>query len=123
MSQAIEVIHGEGFMRVFVSDRYAVDAADRALVEREGREIVERGFVKLEGLLAGPTYVGDRFSVADAAVFYVEFWADRTGVAMPARCQAHYRAMLGRPAVRQVLAEEGYASTLRKHTVPTTLGR
>lgn len=32
---------------------------------------------------------------------------------MPENCQAYYRRMLTRPAVRQVLAEEGYASVLR----------
>ena len=48
------------------------------------------------------------FSIADAALFYVEFWADKTGMELPANCRAHYERMRGRPAVRQVLAEEGY---------------
>jgi hypothetical protein len=36
-------------------------------------------------------------------------------VPLPARLQHHYTAMLQRPAVRQVLGEEGYHSTLRAH--------
>jgi glutathione S-transferase len=111
----IDVLHGEGFTRIFVTDRYAVDAAERAVVEREGRGVVERGFTRLDRELSPSGYVLGRFSIADAALFYVEFWADRVGIPMPPNCQAHYRAMLGRRAVRQVLAEEGYVSTLRQH--------
>jgi len=37
----------------------------------------------------------------------------RIGIPLPENCAAHYRRMLTRPAVRQVLAEEGYASALR----------
>jgi len=52
--------------------------------------------------------VVDRFSIADAALFYVEFWADKIKLDLPANCLAHYQRMLTRPAVRQVLLEEGY---------------
>ena len=45
---------------------------------------------------------------ADAALFYVEFWADKIGMDLPVNCRAHYELMRTRPAVRQVLAEEGY---------------
>jgi glutathione S-transferase len=52
--------------------------------------------------------VGDRFSIADAALFYNEFWADRIGIPMPPKVKAHYQRLRARPVVRQVLAEEGY---------------
>lgn len=58
-------------------------------------------------------YVVNHFTIADAALFYVEFRADRIGIPLPENCAAHYRRMLTRSAVRQVLAEEGYASVLR----------
>jgi glutathione S-transferase len=122
MKYAIDVIHGEGFTRLFVTERYAAGATSRVVVEREGRGVVERGFARLDRELSRSGYVLDRFSIADAALFYVEFWAERLGLPMPAHCQAHYRAMLGRRAVRQVLAEEGYAGTLRKHPAPHVLG-
>ncbi len=117
LSYATKFIHGEGFTRVFVSDRYAVDPEERDDVQREGRQLVERAFATLEPTFAGSGYVVEPFSVADAALFYTEFWADRTGIVLPTRCRAHYHAMLQRRAVRQVLAEEGYASTLRNHPV------
>ena len=55
------------------------------------------------------------FSVADAILFYVEFWADKTNIALPGNLAAHYRRMLTRPAVQRVLREEGYN--------PATLGQ
>jgi len=53
-------------------------------------------------------YVMDTFSIADAALFYVEFWADKTGISLPEMCLKHYLLMLQRPVVRRVLMEEGY---------------
>ena len=121
LDYAVEVIHGEGFTRVFVAERYAAAPDERAQVEREGRAAVMQGFERLQFMVAGPEFVAKRFSVADAALFYVEFWADRVGIPLPPRCQAHLEAMLARSAVRQVLGEEGYSSTLRKYA-STALG-
>ena len=44
----------------------------------------------------------------DPVLFYVCFWADKTGVPLPPRLAKHYRLMLARPAVDRVLREEGY---------------
>jgi glutathione S-transferase len=49
-----------------------------------------------------------QFSIADAAIFYNEFWADKVGIKLPPKVEAHYKRMRARPVVRQVLAEEGY---------------
>jgi glutathione S-transferase len=59
-------------------------------------------------VLANKEYVVGRFSIADAALFYVEFWADKIKLELPPNCLAHYQRMLQRRAVRQVLMEEGY---------------
>ena len=61
----------------------------------------------------GPTIrmrllVGETFSIADAALFYVEFWADHLGLPLPAHCRTHFERLRTRPAVQQVLREEGY---------------
>ena len=115
LDYAITAVHGEGFTRIFVAERYATDAAERAFVQREGRALVSRGFEQLERMLTGSIWVESEFSIADVGLFYVEFWADRIGLALPARLDRHYRAMLERPAARRVLGEEGYHSTLRKY--------
>jgi glutathione S-transferase len=64
-------------------------------------------------LLAGRDFVVNHFTIADAALFYVEFWANRIEIPLPENCQAHYQNLLKRPAVKQVLIEEGYGSVFR----------
>lgn len=115
MEYVVGVVHGEGFTRVFVAERYAGDAQGTRSVKHEGFQIVRKGFDRLESLIIGPTYALGSFSIADAALFYVEFWADRIGIGLPTKCERHYRAMLKRPSVRQVLGEEGYHAVLRQH--------
>jgi glutathione S-transferase len=114
MDYVISAVHGEGFTRIFTSDRYAPDPAGRWAAEAEGKRIVRQAFARLETMLSGPCYALGSFSIVDAALFYVEFWADRVGIELPPICQVNYLAMLQRPAVRQVLAEEGYHSVLAK---------
>lgn len=112
MNYAVGTLHGQGFARIFTAEKFAPNETDLAAVQARGREILEAGFALVDRQLAGRAYVAEQFSIADAALFYVEFWADRTGLPLPDNCRAHYRRLLQRPAVRQVLAEEGYASAL-----------
>jgi glutathione S-transferase len=104
---ATRYIHGEGFRRVFTPERYAAAGAIEA-TKAQGREIVAEAFEKVNRELDGKSYVVGAFSIADAGLFYVEFWADKIGMELPANCRAHYELMKTRPTVRQVLAEEGY---------------
>lgn len=101
-------IHGEGFRRVFTPERYAATGRTVEAVQAEGRAIVARAFDTVDDELEGKDYVAGAFSIADAALFYVEFWADKIKMELPKNCRAHYDLMRTRPAVRQVLAEEGY---------------
>ena len=114
MNYAVNTLHGQGFARIFTAEKFIANPAEHDAVRARGREIVDQGFALVDSLLAGREYVADQYSIADAALFYVEFWADRTRVPLPAKCLAHYRRVLTRPPVRQVLAEEGYASALRQ---------
>lgn len=109
MNHAIDTLHGEGFARIFTTDRFTLDDSETAAVLAQGRRIIERGFAAVDKELAGHRYVADHFTIADSALFYVEFWADRSGIPLPNNCRTHYERMLDRPAVRQVLMEEGYA--------------
>lgn len=113
MDHAVHLLHGQGFTRIFTTGRYSDDPAEHGTILARGREIVEQGFAELDPLLAGRDYVLERFGIADCALFYVEFWAERIGIPLPPGCQTHYRRMLRRRAVRQVLQEEGYRSALQ----------
>ena len=73
--------------------------------------MVEKGFAILDKTLAGKSYLGgNELSTADAAVFYVEFWAaGRLNMKLPANVAAHYERMKARPAVQRVMQQEGVA--------------
>jgi glutathione S-transferase len=108
MTYVAGTVHGQGFARIFAAGTFARNPADHAAVQTQGREIATRCFEILNGELAGKDYVSGEFSVADPILFYVEFWADKTDITLPSNLAAHYRRMLARPAVQQVLREEGY---------------
>lgn len=108
MAYAVGTIHMQGFARIFTTDQFTSSEADQDAVKRRGIEIVAKGYAVLDTLLNGREYVAGRFSIADAALFYVEFWGDKLKLELPENCRAHYRRMLARPAVQRVLREEGY---------------
>jgi len=108
MDYVVGTLHGQGFARIFTTDTFTPNTADHDAVKARGREIVERGFALMNASLAGKEYVVGSFSIADAALFYVEFWADKLAIDLPEHCRAHYQRMLARPVVQRVLREEGY---------------
>ena len=61
----------------------------------------------MDEALAGKDYLLGEFSIADAALFYVEFWATRAGIDLPPDCAAHFARMKARPAVRHAMEQEG----------------
>ena len=108
MDYVVNTIHGQGYTRIFTTANYSSDASMHGAIQQSGREIVSKGLALMDEKLANRDYVTGRFGIADAALFYVEFWADKIKLGLPPNCLAHYRRMLQRPAVRQVLMEEGY---------------
>jgi glutathione S-transferase len=114
---ALFQLHAEGFTRIFTTERYLSSGEaqqGRHLhddIAAHGREIVCQAFEALEKRIPETGYaVSPQFSIADAALFYNEFWADKTGIPLPPRVAAHYQRVRACPAVRRVLAEEGYRS-------------
>lgn len=108
MDYVVGTIHGQGYTRIFTTSNYSNNKAEHEQIKQRGYEIVEKGLALMNDLLASKNYVVNHFSIADAALFYVEFWADKIKLDLPNHCLAHYQRMLSRPAVRQVLLEEGY---------------
>ena len=110
MEYAVGTMHGQGFARIFRPGNFG-PAESEEQVKARGREMVEKGFAILDTALAGKDYLGGKeLSIADAAVFYVEFWgAGRLGMKLPANVAAHYERMKARPAVQRVMKQEGVA--------------
>jgi glutathione S-transferase len=109
MEYAVGTMHGQGFARLFRSERFAPSAADQDAVKAAGREVVEKGFAVLDKVLAGKNYIaGNDFSASDTALFYCEFWATkRLNMKLPANVAAHYDRMMARPAVQRAVQQEG----------------
>jgi len=109
MEYAVSTMHGQGFARLFRTERFAPSSSDHETVKAAGREVVEKGFAVLDKALAGKNYIaGNEFSPADTALFYVEFWAaKRLNMKLPANVAAHYDRMMSRPSVQRVMQQEG----------------
>ncbi len=111
MDYCVATLHMQGFSRMFRPANFSPNEAEHEQVKARGREIFENGLKLMEAALGGKEYVVGRFSVADAALFYVEFWAaDRMKMTLPPNCAAHYGRMKQRPAVQKVLQAEGFGA-------------
>jgi glutathione S-transferase len=109
MDYCVATVHMQGFARLFRSANFSPNPEDEAAIKARGSEIAEKGFSELDKALAGKDYAVGPFSIADAALFYVEYWAKRVGIALPANCAAHLERMLARPSVQRTLKAEGLA--------------
>lgn len=106
---AVSTIHMQGFARQFRSSNFSPNPADEDAVKAKGREMAEKGFALVDKALDGKEYAAGAFSIADSAIFYVELWAKRFGIALPPNCAAHFDRMSGRPSVQRVMQQEGLA--------------
>lgn len=96
-------VHGQGFARLFKPAAFA--GLGPSNVESQGRAIIEKAFGILNNQLAGKQYAaGDAFSIADAALFYVERWAPQKEIPLPTNVHDHFQRLLARPSVQNVRA-------------------
>jgi len=108
LDYAVSTVHMQGFQRLFRAANYTPNPADEDKVKERGKELVEKGFAVLDKALDGKDYLAGSFSIADSALFYVEFWGGkRMNMKLPPNCAAHLNRMLARPAVQRVLQQEG----------------
>jgi glutathione S-transferase len=109
MEYVVGTMHPQGFTRLFRTDRFAPSASDHEAVKAQGRENIDKGFAIVDKAREGTDYLGGRgLSIADAALFYVEYWgAKRVGMQLSKNCAAHFARMMARPAVQPALQQEG----------------
>ncbi len=105
-------VHMRGFTRMFRPYAFAVTPTDEPKVVEAGRGFVTKGFELLAPILGEQAFLfGDNFTIADAGLFFLEYWAaHRCNIPMPAALNAHLARLMARPAVRKVLANEGLAA-------------
>ena len=111
MDYCVATIHMQGFSRLFRPANFAPSEADHDKVKARGQEIVDKGFVIMAKQLGDKEWIAGSYSVADSALFYVEYWGGkRMGMTLPSQLAAHLDRMLARPAVRRMLDAEGLAA-------------
>jgi glutathione S-transferase len=104
-------VHMQGFTRIFRPTNFNPDESQSDSVKAAGLGIVDKGLGLLDKQLGSREFVTGSFSIADAALFYVEFWyADRMKKQLPANLARHWAMMSARPAVKAVLVAEGLAA-------------
>lgn len=104
-------VHPQGFTRQFRAANFTPREEDLPKVVEQGKTLAAKYFGVLEKTWAGNGWVlPTGYSVADSALFFVEYWATRrSGMTLPPKLDAHLKAMLARPAVQRALAQEGMA--------------
>ena len=103
----VATVHMQGFTRMFRPGNFSPDPAQEEAVKARGKEIAIKGFDTLNAALEGKDYAVGPFSIADSAMFYVEFWAGRVGIPLPTNCAAHLERMKARPSVQRTMKQEG----------------
>ncbi len=111
MDYCVATIHMQGFGRMFRPSAFAPSESDHEKVKAQGKEMIEKGFRIMAEQLGGKDWIGGTFSVADCALFYVEYWgAKRVGMSLPPPLAAHLDRMLARPAVKRMIEAEGLSA-------------
>jgi len=108
LDYVVSTLHMQGFSRLFYARRAKTpeEAANHTAI---GKEIIARGFARVEAILTGKEWLTGNYSAADAALFYVGLWAGNFGVELPPNIAAHVARMKARPAVQATLKQEGLA--------------
>lgn len=105
-------VHPHAFTRQFRPYNFSQREEDYPKAVEQARANAEKFFGLVEKNWAGDTWVLPHgFSIADAALFFVEYWhVRRVGQALPPKLDRHFKAMLERPSVKRVLEQEGLAA-------------
>jgi len=90
---------------------FATNESEHAALKERGKEAVLNGLRLLDKQLTGTEFLLGAFSIADAALYFAEYWvAARGNSALPDHCAAHYARMTARPSVQNMLRQEGLAA-------------
>lgn len=104
----IATVHMRGFTRIFRPAVFAPGAADEEWVKQAGRDIIAKAFDLLVPALGEQDYILGKFSIVEAALFFLEYWArTRAKIQMPETFEAHLDRLLARPATIRMLKAEG----------------
>jgi glutathione S-transferase len=111
LDYVVSTVHMRSFTLMNRPANFSPEETAHDSIRARGRENFSKGLAILNQALEGKEYIaGEKFSIADAALFYVELWAARANVPLPPNCAAHFARMKARPAVAAVLKKEDIAA-------------
>lgn len=91
-------------------DAYSDTPEEHEQIQARGKTAMLDAFNVVDEQLAGQDYLVGDFSIADSALYYVEYWAaDVAGWELPVNVQAHFERMKARPSVQASRELEGVA--------------
>lgn len=110
MDFAVGTLHMLSWRMFRRPDAYTANTAEHDAIKARGKDAVEKGLAVVDEALAGKEWVAGDYSIADSALYYVEYWvSDIAKWPLPANVQAHFERMKKRPAVQASRKEEGVA--------------
>lgn len=108
MDYCVATLHMQGFTRLFRPGNFSANEAEHDAVRAKGREMVEQGYAIMDKRMEGRDWVAGEYSLADSALFYVEFWGvKQMGISLPSNLAGHFERMMARPAVQRTMEQEG----------------
>jgi glutathione S-transferase len=106
----VATVHMRGFTRIFRSSTFTPTTADEPAVAQTGKDMAKDGLKLLSQALGAKAYLLGDYSIADAVLFYLEYWAvNAVQMELPETLAGHLARMRARPAVARALAAEGMA--------------
>ena len=104
-------LHMQGFTRMWMPQHFTPNEADFPSIREKGRGVYDKGLARFNEELGSKDYFGGaQPSIADYAIFYIEYWkVNRLKEELPPKLAAHYRRMRARPAVEKAIKMEGLA--------------
>ena len=111
LDYVVGTAHMQGYSRILRPQKYTPNEADLEWVREKGREIVFSSLDILSKKLGdNPFIMGDRLSIADAAMLYTLFWAiHRLSLDVPPNVTDLYKRLCDRPAAQNAFRQEGLA--------------
>lgn len=105
----VATMHMQGFSRILRPQKFARSETDLDWVQDNGRDIVMKAAGFLSDQLGDTEFImGDRLTIADAALFYTMFWGvARLNLDLPETLTAYWQRMSARPAAQRAMQLEG----------------
>ncbi len=104
----VATMHMQGFSRILRPQKFTPNDGDLEWVQGNGKDIVMKaaGFLS-EQLGDRPFIMGEKLTIADAALFYTMFWGiRRLKLDLPENLIAYFERMSARPAAQRAMRLE-----------------